>query len=254
MINGPASAHHVEERPTSIEDFNQLYSQNCSACHGAQGRGGPAIAMNNPVYLAVATAEIMQNDTVNGGPGAQMPAFGQSAGGLLTDAQIHVIVDGMRQRWSNPGAVAGATLPAYAATHSGDVAAGAQVYAQACARCHGAANGQSAGDAQSGNGQAKSGSVIDPTFLALISDQGLRSVTIAGRPELGMPDYRSDVPGKPLTDAQITDVVAWMSSHRQTSAGVQSGSNVQPSAPPAPAKKVTSSTSSKPGKQAAPMQ
>ena len=33
-------------------------------------------------------------------------------------------------------------------------------------------------------------------FLALVSDQGLRTIVIAGRPELGAPDWRGNVPGK----------------------------------------------------------
>jgi hypothetical protein len=35
-----------------------------------------------------------------------------------------------------------------------------------------------------------------------------------GRPELGAPDWRGNVPGKPMSDQEITDVVAWLASHR----------------------------------------
>jgi cytochrome c oxidase cbb3-type subunit 3/ubiquinol-cytochrome c reductase cytochrome c subunit len=34
-------------------------------------------------------------------------------------------------------------------------------------------------------------------------------------PALGAPDWRGDVPGKPLSDADVTDVVAWLASQRQ---------------------------------------
>ena len=54
---------------------------------------------------------------------------------------------------------------------------------------------------------------MDPTYLALVSDQGLRTAVIAGRPDLGMPDWRGEH-GTPLTADQVSDVVAWMASHR----------------------------------------
>ena len=57
------------------------------------------------------------------------------------------------------------------------------------------------------------GSIVDASYLALISDQGLRSITIAGRQDEGMPDWRSDG-AQPMTDQQITDIVAWLASKR----------------------------------------
>ena len=75
---------------------------------------------------------------------------------------------------------------------------GLRVYAEACASCHGA----------DGKGD-KGGSVVDAAYLALVSDQALRTAVIAGRTDLGMPDWRSDIPGQPLTAQQIADVVAW---------------------------------------------
>ena len=36
----------------------------------------------------------------------------------------------------------------------------------------------------------RAGSIVDPAYLALVSDQALRTTVIAGRPDLGMPDWR----------------------------------------------------------------
>jgi cytochrome c oxidase cbb3-type subunit 3/ubiquinol-cytochrome c reductase cytochrome c subunit len=83
------------------------------------------------------------------------------------------------------------------------------VYAEACASCHGV----------DGKGGPKGGSVVDAAYLALVSDQALRTAVIAGRTDLGMPDWRSDIPGQPLTAQQITDVVAWMAAQRGPVAG-----------------------------------
>jgi cytochrome c oxidase cbb3-type subunit 3/ubiquinol-cytochrome c reductase cytochrome c subunit len=66
------------------------------------------------------------------------------------------------------------------------------------------------------------GSLVDPAFLALISDQGLRSIIIAGQPEQGMPDWRSDVTGPQahaMTDPEIADIVAWLAAHRVATPG-----------------------------------
>ena len=214
LLMGPAKLQEHEPRPDQIKDFAVLYGENCTACHGVDGKNGPSLAMNNPLYFGIASEVIVRKWTANGGPGGGMPAFATSAGGLLTDDQVNVIVTGMRQRWAKPAMLVGMTLPPYAASHPGDVSHGAQVYAQACASCHGAAGA---------DGivlhPGKSGSITDPTYLALISDQGLRTVTITGRPDLGHPDYRNDIPGHPLSDTDITDVVAWLSGHRLAEPG-----------------------------------
>jgi cytochrome c oxidase cbb3-type subunit 3 len=55
---------------------------------------------------------------------------------------------------------------------------------------------------------------VDTAYLALVSDQELRTIVIAGRPELGAPDWRSDVEGRAMSAKEISDVVAWLSSHR----------------------------------------
>jgi hypothetical protein len=48
----------------------------------------------------------------------------------------------------------------------------------------------------------------------LVSDQGLCTVVIAGRPELGAPDWPVNVPGKLTSEQDVTDVVAWLASQR----------------------------------------
>ena len=92
----------------------------------------------------------------------------------------------------------------------GDVARGQEVFAASCARCHG-----SGGEQKS----AKGGSVTDGSYLALVNDQALRAIIIAGRPELGHPDWRGTASGRPMSNQDVTDVVAWMASQRQTTPG-----------------------------------
>ncbi len=190
--------------PNQIQDFATLYSDNCAGCHGESGRGGAAIALADPVYLAISDEEVMRKVISAGVKGTSMPAFAESAGGLLSDQQIDIISQQMRLRWSKPGILDGANPPSYAAKSAGDSQRGAIVYQTFCQSCHGV----------DGRGGPKGSSITDDSFLALISDQELRTIVIAGRPELGAPDWRGDSPGKPMSDQDVTDVVAWLASRR----------------------------------------
>jgi cytochrome c oxidase cbb3-type subunit 3/ubiquinol-cytochrome c reductase cytochrome c subunit len=42
----------------------------------------------------------------------------------------------------------------------------------------------------------------------------LRTSVIAGRPDLGQPDWRSVSDERPMTPQEISDVVAWMAARR----------------------------------------
>jgi len=195
--------------PNQVVDFGTLYAQNCAACHGAEGRGGASIALANPVYLAIVDESAMHDVVAKGVRGTSMPAFAQSAGGLLTDEQINVITNGVFSYWQRKGILDGTNPPSYAAKTTGDVARGAIVFGTYCAACHGS----------EGRGGAKGSAVTDGSFLALVSDQGLRTIVINGRPELDAPDWRGNVPGKPMSDREVTDVVAWLGSRRVQSPG-----------------------------------
>src|SRR5271163_4117358 len=190
--------------PSEISDFNVLYGENCAGCHGSDGRGGAAIALADPVYLAIADDTIVRHATADGISGTSMPAFAQSAGGMLTDKQIDALVQGMRQRWAQPDILRGANPPPYSSSEPGDASRGSAAYAEFCSSCHGAG----------GRGGKRASSIVDGSFLALLNDQELRTIVIVGRPELGAPDWRGNVPGKPMSPQDVSDVVAWLASQR----------------------------------------
>jgi mono/diheme cytochrome c family protein len=196
-------------RPDSVVDFATLYRQNCSACHGADGMNGPSYPLANPTYQALVDEQVLHQAVANGVPGTLMPAFAISAGGSLTDQQVHALVHGMRAAWYKPGTLEGANLPAYKASTTANSGHGQQVYTSHCASCH----GEGAGAPNTGI-EGKAGSILDPAFLSLVSDQVLRTVVIAGRPDIGQPDWRSVQPGHPMSDQDVTDVVGWISSQR----------------------------------------
>jgi cytochrome c oxidase cbb3-type subunit 3 len=190
--------------PGLILDFGYLYSENCAGCHGTNGQGGLAIALSDPVYLAIADETVVRAVTAKGVAGTAMPAFAQNSGGLLTDQQIDVIVKGVR-KWAKPDLLRDANPPSYAAQKRGDEARGAGVYDTYCSSCHGSG----------GRGGQRASSIVDPSYLALVSEQSLRTTIIAGRPELGAPDWRANVPGKPMSDEDISDIVAWLVAQRR---------------------------------------
>jgi len=93
-----------------------------------------------------------------------------------------------------------------------EVGRGALVFARACATCHG----------DHGQGVREEGEIVraihEPAFLALTSNQVLRRYAITGRPDLGMPSYAKSRPDNPnfapLTDEEVTDLVALLASWR----------------------------------------
>src|SRR5262249_31680107 len=93
--------------------------------------------------------------------------------------------------------------PPYAAQAPGDPKRGTIVYGVYCSSCHG----------EDGRG-GRASSIVNGSFLALGSDPGLRTGGIVGRPGFDAPDWRSNVPGKPMSAEDVSDVVAWLTAQR----------------------------------------
>jgi mono/diheme cytochrome c family protein len=192
-------------RPEQLTDFHALYAANCQACHGANGQSGPALDLANPEYQALVDDATLRKWISTGMPGTEMPAFAQSAGGMLTDQQIDAIIAGMRGEWSKPNPFAGATPPPYAQNGPGNAQAGNAhrgqlAYEARCASCH----------QQPGRQQ-----VTSPVYLSLVSDQALRTIIIAGRPDIHQPDWMHE---GPLAAQDVTDIVTYLDSLRNSAA------------------------------------
>ncbi len=190
-------------RPSEVTDFAALYGRHCAGCHGSEGRPGAAVSLADPVYLAFTDDVTLRSVITRGIAHTAMPGFAKSAGGGLSDEQVEILVRGMRERWSRPDALGGSLPPAYASA-PGDASRGEAVYAERCAECHGA----------TGAGGERGGSIVDGSYLALVSDQGLRTAVVVGRPALGMPDWRGDASGPPMSAEDVADVVAWLIAQR----------------------------------------
>ncbi len=200
-LNGQPSAEPEVPDPRKVVSFAPLYDLNCAGCHGAGGKGGAAVALASPAYLAFAPDAAIRDAIANGRAGTAMPAFAQSAGGMLSDAQVDALVAGIRGSATagqpDPGA------PPYQPAAAGDPQRGAEVFRAHCASCHG----------EGGRGGKGGSSIADGAFLALVSDQSLRTTIVAGRPDLGSPDYRN-AGGSPMSAQDVSDTVAWLAAQR----------------------------------------
>ncbi len=196
------------EPPSAVTSFERLYVENCQGCHGHGDKVAGSIALDNPMFLAVISEPQLLGIITDGVPHTGMPAFTESKGGLITEQQIDILAKGIKAWSANHPAPAG-PLPPYSAP-LGNAQAGLTAFGVSCASCHGA----------DGKGiTGKAGSVVNPAYLNMASDQYLRTITIAGRNDLGCPDFQHRVPNRAMTNEEISDVVAWLASQRKNEFG-----------------------------------
>ncbi|MEO8204597.1 MAG: c-type cytochrome [Chthoniobacterales bacterium] len=207
---GKPQAYERAQSPAKIQNASILYAQNCIACH-SNGENKNILAgslpLNDPTYFAFIPEAKLREVIASGIPGTSMPAFAQSAGGMLTDHQIDILVASISSR--KPATPE--PMPPYDAA-PGDVVRGAAAFGIYCASCHG-------GD---GKGGPKAGSVVDPAYLGLVSNQYLRTIVVIGRPDLGMPNWKNYIAGKTMSNQEVSDVVAWLASHRPAPGSITS--------------------------------
>jgi mono/diheme cytochrome c family protein len=190
-----------EVDPRTVVSFDKLYATNCAGCHGVRGVGGAAIGLSAPGYLAIAPDAAIARVIAEGRPGTTMPAFAERAGGMLKDAQVAALVTGIRS-WAPAGQKPSSDSPPYTSTEAGDAQRGGRVFGERCGTCHGA----------DGKGKPGIGSIVEDSFLELVSEQALRTHILAGRADLGCPDFRANG-ATPMSSADVSDTVAWLSNH-----------------------------------------
>jgi cytochrome c oxidase cbb3-type subunit 3 len=213
LFEQPSLADEVVD-PRTVLSFERLYATNCAGCHGMRGAGNAAIGLASPSYLAIVSDADLRRIIAEGRAKTAMPAFAESAGGLLNDAQVDALVRGIRA-WAPAGLRRDPQTPPYEASSYGDADRGARVFAEHCGTCHGV----------DGSGGAHTGSIVNAAFLELRSEQSLRTTILAGRSDLGCPNWR-DSGEAPMSADDITDSVEWLWAHRQRSS-VQSYRSTQ---------------------------
>jgi mono/diheme cytochrome c family protein len=204
VVREPAriQADRAADHAMAVATGRELYTENCTACHGENGEGGIGPALNSKELLKATTDEVLFNLARTGIPGTIMPAWGQTFGGPFTDEQITQMVAFIRA-WepTAPELTLVALEP--------DPVRGAAIYARTCFVCHG----------EKGRGTDKAPALNDPERLSELDDVWYRNTIARGRPAKGMPTW-----GTVLSPAQINDLVALLAAWRE-------GETVSPAIP-----------------------
>ena len=194
-----AAAVMAAESPAR-PDGARLYAQRCSACHGADGRGGVGVPLALPAFLSGVDDGYLRKTVRLGRPGRVMPAFTQ-----LADAEVDAIVAHLRS-WSGQ-------KPPTTVSHdriAGDSARGQTLYARHCTACHGAH-----GEGGHGTGvtlsRPRSAPILapalnNPGFLAAASDTLIKTALVHGREGTPMRSFLK----QGLRERDINDIVAYV--------------------------------------------
>jgi len=189
----PPPAAKSDQTPTIVQvaglDGPRLYVALCAPCHGADGKGyaaDHAPSLVNPTFLESASDDFLRRSIASGRPGTSMAAYGKAHGGPLDSAGLDRLVSYLRGK--------GPAFRMLPAGGAGDPAAGAAIYAQRCASCHG--DSTTRGEAVS---------LANPAFLAMATDVFLRHAIVHGRPGTKMEAF-----GATLSGTEIDGVVSYV--------------------------------------------
>lgn len=127
---------------TSVEIGQELFSQNCAACHGEFGEGGPNPSRAGDIIFPISTAEYLKTRDdftlrsiiAQGQPNFGMSPFGSAFGGPLDDEQVDAIVAFLRSWEADPPVELPPEIEISTETISLDAK---EIYEQLCAQCHG---------------------------------------------------------------------------------------------------------------------
>jgi cytochrome c oxidase cbb3-type subunit 3 len=193
-------AERLDQREFSA-DGATLYGTFCAACHGPRGEGMryPGMtafpAIGNPDFLAVASDRFIAETVRHGRPGRRMPAWGDKDGGLRP-AEIEAVVAHVRS-------FAAAPPPADTGPRrwvEADASAGAALYAQSCASCHG----------PRGEG-AEGPALANPVLLRSATDTYLLETIRRGRRGTSMAAFAAESPAHAtLAPQEIESIVAFI--------------------------------------------
>lgn len=207
---GSGTAQSASTGPSLKELIKQgegLYVRYCQLCHGKEGIGYAADHANqlrNPLFLASSNNDLIWFGIEYGRPGTPMAAFGKTQGGPLDEEQIRSLMKYVQS-------LNYVELDREIVT--GSPTAGAPVYQERCAQCHGS----------SGEGKTAP-SLNSPYFLASASNGYIKYAVMYGRPSTPMQAFATT-----LTSQQISDIVALIRSWARTvSYGPADGEPIPP--------------------------
>jgi len=185
-----AAASFEDER---IHHGREIYSDQCSTCHGILGEGGIGTALNNKQMLKSTFDEVLFSVVRSGVPSTEMPAWSVDFGGPLTDEDIRSVVAFIRAWEPNaPEIEPEVFVPS--------PERGAMLFASTCELCHG----------KEGIGLEDTPAINDGARLSALDDDWYRGVIRNGRPAQGMPTW-----GTVLSPNQVDDLIALIDAWRE---------------------------------------
>lgn len=199
------------ERDSGLNDTYsmgaELFEDNCSACHGEQGRGGFGLPLNLQSFLIIADSGYLLRSMENGRPIRGMPAFID----LLEPAEMEAIALFIKSWQYQP------SLELAAGPVVGDADEGRDLFKGLCTGCHGldgeggpAAGGGHVIGAVSGIGGP---ALADPGFLKSATDSYIKATLMLGRIGTPMGAYLKGRQGfVELREAEIDSIVAYLRS------------------------------------------
>ena len=179
-----------------------LFAENCTACHGPRGEG-------NGELVRAGQLPAPPNFTDPATASEQTPAEWFS---IITHGRIENMMPPWQDALSETERWAVAMYTYTLAYDAGDLEAGAALYADACAECHGP-TGQ--GDGERADEVSRPiADLTDPIELTSLSDATLFNIVAEGQGEQ-MPAFAAE-----LTDEQRRDVVRYLRSLSLANTGV----------------------------------
>lgn len=149
----------------------ELYDRYCKACHGSEGRGEVAVALNQDGLLSRADDQYIMTTMLNGRANTGMPVWS-----LLEDEQLVDIVAYVSAWREGPVSAGAIELP------EADLEQGALQYHFLCSRCHG----------EFGEGETGP-AIINRGFLKAANNRLLYETIALGRANTAMFGWSADV-------------------------------------------------------------
>ena len=189
-VERPAHAMTIKSGNNNLKG-EQLFDRHCVTCHGEEGDGGVAVALNQQDFLDRADNEFILNTLLRGRGNTAMPAWSN-----LEDGELGDLIFYMRS-WSRNGSSPGEMqLP------DPDLDDGALKYHFLCSRCHG----------EFGEGETGP-AIINEDFLDIAGDNYLYETIARGREHTAMFGWSSDVYNQEkLERIDIANIIGFMRS------------------------------------------
>ena len=201
-------------RGEGTQEAARLFAENCVACHGQFGQGGPnptqvgdlIAPISSTEYLGTRDDITLRNIISQGQPDLGMNPFGSAYGGPLSDDQVDSLVAYIRSWQANPPQFSPPEAPT--AAPSGNLFSADRTYGGLCAQCHGA------------SGEGSSGPALNTSaFQARYDDQALADLISTGVPSTPMIGV-----GQLLSVQQINELVDLLRTFESGAASAGTGS------------------------------